>query len=365
MTIPTSPSPGTNAIDVGYVGLDHHHAEPYLATLAQLPVDVTCACEPNEQIGTDAVAGLDDVPLYRSVEALLDAETPDLLWVTASNAATLDVVTGAAERGVDVFTEKPVARTAADLRPVIETVDASDASVGISYAWRGHPIAMELRNRADAGFFGDVRSFETRFLSSKPAFRDPEHYLFDPTASRGGIVQWLGVHWVDLLPWILDDPIERVDAVLDSHSDAIGVEDAAQVRFETASGAVGSLHCEYTLREGQYDTNVAIYGEEGRAQWDPIGATFGFDGETELELASTTDDWNGAPTRTITYEYEACPGYGGAWGVHFFASFLDAFASDDRVPVSLDDALAVLEVLDAVYESADTEGWVTVGQGAE
>jgi predicted dehydrogenase len=346
--------------EIGYIGLNHHHAEPYIESIEELPAEITCACEPDETVDVDSMSGLEAVPTYRSVIELLDHERPDLIWLTLSNAATPEVVLEAVDRGIDVFTEKPVARTAADLRPVIDAVEDADATVGVSYSWRGHPIARELRDRAESGFFGDVRAFETRFLSSKPAYRETDHYLFDRTASRGGIVQWLGIHWIDLVPWILDDPITRINASLESHSDEIDVEDGATLQFETESGALGTLHCGYYLREGRYDTQISIYGDEARSQWDPIGRRFGFDGETELELESVTDGWDGTKRRTINYDYEPQSGYGGEWGLEFLQSSLDAMAKDRPAPVTLEDALTVLEVLDAVYESAETDQWVHV-----
>ncbi|NGM70605.1 Gfo/Idh/MocA family oxidoreductase [Natronolimnobius sp. AArcel1] len=347
--------------EIGYIGLNHHHAEPYLKSIEDLPVEITGACEPDESVALDSIDGLEAIPTYRSVTELLDREQPDLVWLTLSNEQTPEVIIEAVERGIDVFTEKPVARTAADLRPVIDSVEESEATVGVSYSWRGHPIAQELRDRVEEDFFGDVHAFETRFLTSKPAYRDTDHYLFDRSASRGGIVQWLGIHWIDLLPWILDDPIEQVNASLNSRSDAIDVEDGATIQFETESGALGTLQCGYYLREERYDTHVAIYGDEGRSRWDPIGRQFGFDGETELELESVTECWDGTAKRTINYDYEPQDGYGGEWGLEFLELFLEAMDEGNPVPVSLEDALTVLEVLDAVYESAETDQWVSVG----
>lgn len=347
--------------EIGYIGLNHHHAEPYLKSIEELPAEITCACDPGATVDAGSMSGLEAVPTYRTVTELFDREQPDLVWLTLSNAATPEVVLEAVDRGIDVFTEKPVARTAADLQPVIDAVENADATVGVSYSWRGHPIARELRDRVESGFFGDIRTFETRFLSSKPAYRDTDHYLFDRKASRGGIVQWLGIHWIDLLPWILNDPIIRVNASLESHSDEIDVEDGAMLQFETESGALGTLHCGYYLREGRYDTQISIYGDEARSQWDPIGRRFGFDGETELELESVTGGWDGTKRRTINYEYEPQSGYGGEWGLEFLQSFLEAMGEGRPAPVTLDDAVTVLEVLDAVYESAETDGWVRVG----
>jgi predicted dehydrogenase len=350
-----------NEPTIGYVGLNHHHAEPYLASIAELPATLTAACEPDAEFPADDVNGLGDVPLYADPEALLDDEEPDVLWVTLSNRDTPAVIEAAVERGVDVYTEKPAARTAADLEPVVDAVDESDATVCVSYTWRGHPASRELRSRAEAGFFGDVRSVGARFLASQLAYRDADHFLFDREASRGGIVQWLGIHWLDLLPWMLGDAIERVNASLSHGTPGVDVEDGAVLQLEFASGAVGSLECGYYLREGRYETELSITGMDGRASWDPMGDYFGFDDETTVEVESTSEEYASTPRRYLTYDYEPTPGYGGGYGLDFMEQFLEARVSEDvDVPADLDDALAVLRVLDAVYESADSGTWTDV-----
>lgn len=345
---------------VGYVGLDHHHSQPYLESLEQLPVSITCACDPAATGDTSAVDGLDGVPVYRDPETLLASEDVDAVWLTVANRDTPDLIRAAVDEGVDVFTEKPAARTAAELAPVADRVRDADASVMVSYPWRAHPIAQELRDRVESDFFGTVRSFDTRFVASALEHRDPAHYLYDGAASRGGILQWLGVHWLDLVQWVLDDRIERVHAVTRHGTEGVDVEDGAILKLETNAGAVGSLQCGYYLREGQYDTRVSIYGTDGWSNWDPMGRTFGFDGETTLELDSDHPEWCGTPRRTITHEYESADGYGGAWGLGFIEQFFEARDGSAQVPVTLDDALDVLRVLDAAYESAATGEWVSV-----
>ena len=351
----------TGTVRVGYAGLDHHHRAPYLRTLADLPVEVTCACEPDPTFDVGSVADLGGVPVYGSVEELLDRESVDVLWVTLSNRDTPDAIVAAVERGVDVYTEKPAARTDADLERVAAAAERSGATVGVSYAWRGHPVSRELRERANEGFFGGVRSFEARFLASKLRFRDTDHYLFDRAASRGGILQWLGIHWIDLVPWILDDPVVEVAADTDSDHPGVDVEDSATLQVRTASGALGTFRCGYHLNEGRYDTYVGINGADAGSRWDPMGREFGFEGETTLELERTDDRWVSTPHRTLTYEYDGAPGYGGQWGREFARQFLDARESPGvSVPAGLDDARRVLRVLDAAYEAAESDRWVRV-----
>jgi predicted dehydrogenase len=346
-------------VDVAYVGLDHHHRDPYLATIARLDAEVVATADLHgvhpADVGASAVA---ELPWYRSLDALLSAESPDLLWLTLSNDRTPAAIRTAVDAGVDVMSEKPGARTAADLEPVVAAADQVDSTVGFAYTWRGHPIAADLRERAMEGFFGELRGFDLRFVASKLATRPTDHFLFDAAASRGGIVQWLGVHWLDLLPWVLDDRIVGVDADLSYGTDGVDVEDGAVVRLELASGAVGTLTTGYYLRDGRYDTAIEIYGDRGRVSWDPMGPTFGFDGETRV--AYDSDTWESTPHREVVHEYEPAPGYGGRWGQLFFEQFLAARRGEAPVPADLSDALTVLRVLDAVYESAGADGWVRV-----
>ncbi|MDR9431986.1 MAG: Gfo/Idh/MocA family oxidoreductase [Natronomonas sp.] len=357
---------------VGYVGLHNHHAGPYLETLATFPVEVTSACAPAGK-GVPDIEALPDVPVYDDPESLLDVADVDVLWLTLPNRDAPAVIDAATERGVDVFTEKPAARTADDLRPVAERVRDREATVCPAYVWRGHPIARDVRDRAREGFFGTPRAVEARYVASALRHRDASHYLFDAEASRGGILQWLGVHWIDLVPWLLDDPIVAVNAQVagptdgspdvDEHPTVDGspdVEDGATVQFRSESGALGTLQCGYYLREGRYDADLRIYGDDGRCSWDPLGRTFGFDGETRLELEDGGDEWPSTPTRTIVHEYDPAPGYGGSWGREYVRRFLAAREGEGTLPADLSDALTVLSVLDAAYESAAAGEWVRV-----
>lgn len=344
---------------VGYVGLDHHHREPYLETIDQLDAEVVATADPTGTRPADVDAEpLLDLPWYEGVAELLADEPIDLVWLTLPNRATPEAISAALAADVDVLSEKPGARTAGDLEPLLERASASDSTVGFAYTWRGHPIARDLRERAAAGFFGTVRAVDLRFVASKLATRPIGHYLFDQAASRGGILQWLGVHWIDLLPWLLDDPIDRVNASMRRGTAAVDVEDGATLQFELDSGAHGTLTTGYYLRDGRYDTAVTVYGERGRCSWDPMGPTFGFDGETTVALDS--DDWPSTPHREIVHSYEATPGYGGRWGLEFFEQFLAACTGETVVLAGLPEAVDVLRVLDAAYASAERDEWVSV-----
>lgn len=345
---------------IGYAGLNHHHTAPYLRTLETLPVDVVAACEPDDTFDPSSVTELGDVPIYDDVPTMLTSEEIDVLFLTLPNRDTPAAIETALDEDIDVFTEKPGARTADELEHLQSRVADGDNTVCVSYPWQSHPVTKELAGLVDEGFYGTVRAFDARFVASQLAFRDESHFIFDRDASGGGILQWLGIHWIQLFTWLLDDEIVRVNANTASNTASVDVEDGATLQVETRNGALGTLHCGYYLGEGLYDTQLDIYGDEGSSSWDPMGRQFGFDDETTLELDDTSGEWASTPHRTITHDYDPEQGYGGSWGRSFVQSFFAACDGNGDPPVTLADALAVLHIVDAAYESADDGGWITV-----
>jgi predicted dehydrogenase len=225
--------------------------------------------------------------------------------------------------------------------------------------YRRNPVAMELRDRVRDGFFGDVWTVEGRFNASQLAYRDTNHYLYDRKTSRGGALQWIGPHWVDVMPWILDDPIARVNARFHDAEEA-DVDAGAVLQFETRDGTLGTFHTGYYLSDRGKDTHLGIYGTDAQALTPLHHDSLQHEPSIPLDLTSEDPDWTAAPKRTIEYEftYDRFP----AWGdfvQDYFEAYFAGYETGD-VPATVDDAVQLLRVLDAAYESGERGGWVEV-----
>lgn len=362
---------------IGYVGVDHHHRDPYLQIAGRIPVEIAAVCEPGEEYdladvtphtdrpdeitseGVDIGAVLNGAEVYSDVTEMLAETELDVLWVTYRNDTVPEIVDAAVDHGVDVISEKPMARTAAELEPVAKRARAADVTVGTTYFYRYNPVAGALADHVREGLFGDIWSVDGRYIGSTLGMRDTDHYIYDDAVSRGGALQWIGLHWVDLFMYILDEPIVRVCAQMSEAPDA-NIDEGMTLQFETASGIAGTFQTGYYLDEPGKDTRFGIYGTEATAD-TPIHHNARGDGASvPLTVRSTREGWQGAPRREIEFElgYHRFP----AWGdyvLDFFADFFEK-REEGTVPADLDDALRVLRVLDAAYESADGSGWVTV-----
>jgi hypothetical protein len=178
-------------------------------------------------------------------------------------------------------------------------------------------------------------------------------WLFRREAVGGGVLTWLGCHWLDALRFVTGQEIVRVQAELAVTSgEAIDVEDTAAVSFRTAGGAVGSMHAGYLLAVGNpgyraagHDIAMILRGTQG-AIYHAGGRQ-----EAPLLLESVAPGWSGAPRRTQQFTQDPTPGYGGRPGLDFFRAFLTA-RPGEATPADALDALRLLEVLDAIYAAA-------------
>ncbi|WP_049903783.1 Gfo/Idh/MocA family protein [Halococcus agarilyticus] len=366
-------------VKTGYIGVDHHHRDPYFAIASGLGVDITAVCEPGRRIDLENLAAMDERPdeittesqevadlvagasVYENPHRLLTEGDIEVVWITYRNDETPSIVETAVDEGIHVISEKPIGRTAADLEGIAKRANESGITVSPTTFYRANPVTMDLRDRVRDGFFGDVWTVQGRFNASQLSYRNTEHYIYDQATSRGGSLQWIGPHWVDMIPWVLDDPISEVNARF-HRTDEVDIEAGAVLQFETEGGVLGTYHTGYYLSERGKDTHLGIYGTDAQARTPVHHDSLQHEPTVPLELTADHHDWSGAPRRTIDYEfsYDRFP----AWGDYvrdYFKSFFDGYETGD-VPATVDDAVQLLRVLDAAYESDDRGGWIEVAE---
>jgi predicted dehydrogenase len=247
----------------------------------------------------------------------------------------------------------------------VERTAQTDVTVGVSYFNRASPVYRELHDRRADGFFGDLRAIGANLFTNKLATRlasdQQPNYLYDREQSGGVIVQWLGCHYLDLFEWVLDDPIERVNAQVSSGDAGADTEDGATIQVTTESGAQGTLQLGYYLRAASGHRGDAAVGPEIEPMY-----VYGMDGSTvvasdgqTVRFGSDVPEWDSAPVRTVSFESADAPGYAGQAGLDYISDFLDMCeGADSGLVATVEDELRVLRLIDAVYESAETGEWV-------
>ena len=207
------------------------------------------------------------------------------------------------------------------------------------------------------GALGELMTVEMRMITTAVRFRNPRHWLFNKDQAGGGMLSWLGCHYIDLLRYLTGDEIVAVQAEVATRSgESIDVEDVAVLALRLRSGAVASLHVGYMLalsgggyhNPAGYDTYIGINGRLGRIHWNAPGAPF------EFKAESVHPAWAGAPQWSGSYTAGESPAYGGKSGEAFIRSFIAAAQTGSPLWAAGEDALAVARVVDAAYVASAT-----------
>ncbi len=354
-------------VRIGMIGLTHPHTPGYLRTLDALdPVAGIVLYDPDVQARERVARQCPKAEkVYDNLEDVLSRPDVPIVLVTLPTNLVPQVLIRAARAGKHLICEKPGARSADEFRMVLAALEAGRVCFTVPYLWRAHPAMRTIRDLVSAGALGRLTSVELRQVTTQVRLRDPSHWLFRRDVAGGGILSWLGCHWLDLLRYLTGEEVTGVSAMIDTLSgEAIDVEDVASVSMRLSSGAVASLYAGYLLPTGQsgyegasYDQAVILRGSHGILSYQKDGS------DHLVTLESVAENWRSAPHQSFRFTLPTVPAYGGAHGLAFVGDFIQfALTGEGKNLVSAVDALRVLEILDAAYLSARTGTVVEVGR---
>jgi predicted dehydrogenase len=269
-------------------------------------------------------------------EALVRRDDIDLVIVATTNDMLAPVSLAAARHGKHVLVEKPAARRAAELAPVIEAARASGAVVKVGFNLRFHPALLKAREIFDSGELGPLMFIRARYGHGGRLGMEKE-WRADPAIAGGGEMLDQGVHLIDLARWFAGD-FPRVQGWVDTFFWEMAVEDNGFALLRTGSGQVAWLHASCTEWKNLF--SFEIYGKVGKLQIDGLGGSYGTERLTWYRMLPQM-----GPPETTQWEY---PGEDRSWHAEL-AYLLDCITHRRPVSGSLEDAVQALKIVERLY----------------
>jgi predicted dehydrogenase len=279
------------------------------------------------------------VPNARMVDSLDELLECDLDGVVIATPSALHAAQASAllQRGLAVFCQKPLARTAQETAAIIAAARRTDRLLGCDFSYRFTEGMRRIRRCVSQGELGSVYAADLVFHN---AYGPDKLWFRDPVLSGGGCMIDLGTHLVDLALWTLGFPkAKRVTSRLYAQgrplsAGSLEVEDYAIAQLDLDNGAVVRLACSWNLAAGRDAVIEAhFHGNHGGAALRNCNGSFydfaaeRHEGTRRIALAEPPDDWGG---RAIL-----------AWARQL--------AVDGRYNPAIESALQVASTLDAIY----------------
>lgn len=329
--VPGAPRPRLGFLGVGWIG--RHRMEAILADGAATAAVVADAAP---EVCAEARKLAPDAEVAGSLEALLDAGVDGVVIATPS-AMHAEQAIAALERGVAVFCQKPLGRTAAEAQAVMDAARAADRLLAVDLSYRFTEGMRLIREVVARGGLGRIYAVDLVFHN---AYGPDKPWFYDPAQSGGGCVMDLGVHLVDLALWTLGFPkVEAVQANLFAGGEPLAarpdrVEDFAAATLSLETGAAVRLACSWRLPAGRDAViEAAFYGAEGGAALKNVAGSF---------YDFTAERYRGTATETLAVPPDA-------WGGRAAADWARRLAAGERFDPAAERLVDVARVLDRIY----------------
>jgi predicted dehydrogenase len=190
------------------VGLGHMGQLHMLNAMRVDGVKVVAAADKDKK--SRAYAERFHVKTYDDYTKLIDQEELDAVIVSLPNFLKKDGVFYAAERGLDIFLDKPVSRGLDEAQAIIQKAQQNGTRLMVGVNYRYFPCVQKLKLKLDSGELGDAVIATSELVLNGPISHGavpvpvPEWWLNKELAGGGALLD-LGYHLVDLLTWMLGD----------------------------------------------------------------------------------------------------------------------------------------------------------------
>lgn len=288
-----------------------------------------------------------NVPYYASYAEMLEkhpeADVVSILTESGNHAEhTIDIVKKFKKH---VVVEKPMALNLSKADEMIRTCDENGVKLFVVKQNRYNLPVMKLREALEQGRFGKlvIGTVRVRWC------RLQEYYNQDAWrgtwAMDGGVFANQASHHVDLLEWMLGEPVS-VFAKSRTALVNIETEDTGVAVIQFKNGALGIIEATTATRPKDLEGSLSILGERGSVEIGGFAVnqmkTWNFIDETEED-------------KLVIQNYaEMPPNVYGFGHVKYLENVCDNLLNHTRALVDGLEGRKSLELINAIYESIET-----------
>jgi predicted dehydrogenase len=324
--------PRLGFLGVGWIGRNR------MDVIAQSGLaDIRRIADPHRDNALEARKSVPEAEVAENLSALVEDPGLDGIVIATPSALHAEQSVLALEAGKAVFCQKPLGRTAAETRRVVEAARRADRLLAVDLSYRYIQAMQQIYSLVQSGDLGQIFAVDLVFHN---AYGPDKSWFYDPKLSGGGCVVDLGVHLVDLALWSLGFPeVASVHSRLFSQGKPITaadekVEDFASASIGLAGGTHLQLSCSWNLPAGQAAIiGATFYGTNGGAAFKNSNGSF-YDFVAERYHGTHTETLCGPPDE---------------WSGRAGVDWVQRLAAGKRFDEKAEELIKVAEVLERIY----------------
>ncbi len=342
-----------NTLKVGIIGLGHMGQLHMQNAMRVDGVEVVAGADKSEK--SRRYAERYHVKTYDDYTKLIDNEDLDAVIISLPNFLKKEGVFYAAEKGLDIFLDKPISRNLAEAEEIVRKVQKENVRMMLGVNYRYFPCMQKLKSKLDSGEIGDPVIATSELVMNGPISHAlvpvpiPEWWLSKDLAGGGALLD-LGYHLIDGLCWLMGD----FDVTYSNlgHKMNLPVEDAGTIVLKSKeTNATAIVNVGWFSKSIFPDFNFRIN----------MHGTVGFDStDTYIPANPIVNAVKEGVLNIARRAVRKKPNY--LSYTYYYASFytiMDLFfktlKSGEEFPISLDKQLDVIRIIDSAYQKNEAK----------
>ena len=331
---------------VGIAGFGVVGKKRYSSIIKNTSFKVTDISEINSEARNDIPAGVNVFNNYQDL--ILNADI-DIIFISLPNKFASDAVSISLEKGLNVFCEKPPARTLEELIQV-QKIHKTHPNLKLMYGFnhRFHLSVEEAKSIINDKTFGNIINLKGVYGKSQMISFNQTDWRTKREESGGGILLDQGIHMLDLMRYLSGEDFSNVFSFINNAFWNFDVEDNAYVLMQSPKGVVAQLHSSAT--QWRHVFNLEITLQKGSLVLGGLlTGSKSYGDETLRVITSNPAEDKGMPKESIKKYNEDV-----SWDneIKYFSHCLVNNLEIERG--SIEDAIETMKLVETIYK-ADPE----------
>ncbi|WP_028578815.1 Gfo/Idh/MocA family protein [Desulfogranum japonicum] len=298
-------------------------------------------CEKNQTVLRENIEKF-GVPGFLNFDEMLNTLDIDIVSICTPSGLHPQLTILAAQHGVHVMTEKPMATRWKDALDMVRACDTGGVHLFVIKQNRRNATLQLLKRAVEEKRFGRIYMVNLNVFWTRPQ----EYY--DSAEWRGtweldgGAFMNQASHYVDLLDWLIG-PVESIQAMTGTLDRDIEVEDSGVMNIRWRNGAMGSMSVTMLTYPKNFEGSITILGEKGTVKVGGVAVN-----EIQHWEFAEPKDYDD-DVQNASYQTTSVYGFGHPL---YFKNVIDVFRGEAKPETDGREGLKSLEVLIATYLSA-------------
>ena len=342
---------------IGCGGIANGKHMPNLHKIEEVEMVAFCDIVKEKANLAAARYGSKDAKVYTDYKKLLKDESIDVVHVCTPNRSHGFITVASLEAGKHVMCEKPMAKTYADAKKMLEAAKKSGKKLTIGYQQRWRGDSLYLKEECEKGTLGDI--YYARSIALRRRAVPTWGVFLNEFEQGGGPLIDIGTHALDLTLWMMDnykpkmvvgttfkkmgDQTQTANAWGDWDPVKFTVEDSAFGFIVMENGATVVLESSWALNIAEPNEAVMVLcgDEAGADMLDGLRMNYVKNNRQVIEKPDFRTGgvafYEGKSSEPSELECRA---------------WIDAVINDKPVSTKPEQAIVVTQILEAIYKSA-------------